>query len=304
MIHVCTVGVAACFLLQSLRSLFAENACVNRSGLLAQSSFQLGIALFFYSVFPWWRLGFFARAATLCMLAIAGFVNLILALRGVSSFTQLRPVRASEHLFAALALILLIFSSAIFIWPTPRDATSISSPVNEGNWHVAHGGPLGITNHHNSVVEQRYAMDSVRLGSDGRSHVSPADVLSSYFAWGSEVISPVEGIVVSVVDGIPDMEIGNMDKYNPAGNHVLLETDSGVRVLIAHFQKDTLVVQEGNKVAVGDVLGKVGNSGNSSEPHIHLQVMKCHNGGWHGVPFKIDGKEYRRGRIVHAGSYR
>ncbi|HHY35094.1 MAG TPA: M23 family metallopeptidase [Firmicutes bacterium] len=114
-------------------------------------------------------------------------------------------------------------------------------------------------------------------------------------------MSPTQGVVISAVDGLPDMDIGKSDRDNPAGNHVILETVDGVRLLLAHLRQGSIVVHEGRRVDAGQVLAQVGNSGNSSEPHLHIQaMMRTENGTWIGIPLKIQGRILHRGQLLRS----
>ncbi len=100
------------------------------------------------------------------------------------------------------------------------------------------------------------------------------------------------------VDGLPDQVIGRRDRKNLAGNYVLLDCD-GTEVLLAHLRQGSVAVASGQNVTQQTVLGAVGNSGNSSEPHLHLHAER---GGERGVilngeavPMLIDGRYLVRG---------
>jgi len=228
----------------------------------------------------------------------AGILNGISSLRGNSNLRDLVPSRAHDWFFATAGVFFALTALAVVLWPMPPEVT-LYFPVDEGTWFVAQGGSTAIGNHHHRVQEQRYALDLVRIGPDGRSFKGSASSLISYHAWGSSVVAPCEGIVTAAVDGFPDMEVGTSDRDNPAGNYVELETVGGIRIVLAHLQKGSVVVREGQKVAPGDLLGKVGNSGNTSEPHLHIHAMsKNESGDWVGVPMRVGGRSLRRGQTV------
>ena len=75
------------------------------------------------------------------------------------------------------------------------------------------------------------------------------------------------------VDGLPDKSIGVSDKQNICGNHVVIRTGTGKFVFIAHLQAGSLAVKEGDAVKAGQLIGRCGNSGNSSAPHVHLHTQ-------------------------------
>ena len=87
-----------------------------------------------------------------------------------------------------------------------------------------------------------------------------------------------------------------------AGNHVMIETRDGVVVAVCHLQQGSVGVRPGQRVRVGETLGRCGNSGNSTEPHVHLQAIDrpdvLHAAA---VPITFGGRLPSSGEIVDAG---
>jgi hypothetical protein len=83
----------------------------------------------------------------------------------------------------------------------------------------------------------------------------------------------MSGIVESALDGLPDNPIGVLDKQNAPGNYVVIQTEANRFVFIAHFQKGSICVRRGDFVTAGQLIGRCGNSGNSTAPHIHLHTQ-------------------------------
>jgi murein DD-endopeptidase MepM/ murein hydrolase activator NlpD len=94
-------------------------------------------------------------------------------------------------------------------------------------------------------------------------------------------VAPCGGVVLAVVGGLRDMPVPQYDRANMAGNHVLLDCQ-GVHVVLAHFRNASVRVLVGDTVNEGDVLGAVGNSGGTNEPHLHIHAQRP---GPAGVPF-------------------
>jgi hypothetical protein len=174
----------------------------------------------------------------------------------------------------------------------------IAPPLRGGRW-VAVGGALGPHRRALQAVNgrlrlgQRFAVDfAALLDGQGRSHVGDVDENASYFNDGQPVLAVGAGTVVEAVDGRAD-QIPNQPAPVPlaeaGGNEVILELDSGVYVGYGHFQRGSLRVQPGQRVRTGQVLGLLGNSGNSTGPHLHLQVMTEPSFlDADGLPFVID----------------
>lgn len=141
-----------------------------------------------------------------------------------------------------------------------------------GEWFTYWGGTNVLVNYHYAYPGQRYAFDWVIL-KDGQSYEGDPTKNESYYAFGQPVLAPADGKIIKVVNDLDDnAPVGKMDPANPAGNHVVIEHANGEYSMLAHFRKQSVQVQVGDEVKAGDLLGLCGNSGNSSEPHIHYHV--------------------------------
>jgi murein DD-endopeptidase MepM/ murein hydrolase activator NlpD len=130
---------------------------------------------------------------------------------------------------------------------------------------------------------QSYGVDIVQLDPFGlrARGVQPADP-KAYRIYGARVLAACAGQVVLAVDGLPDMQVPEVDREHLAGNHVLLRcanrdarsgAGAGADVLVGHLRPGSLQVRPGAHVAAGDWLGSVGNSGNTGEPHLHVHAQ-------------------------------
>ena len=145
------------------------------------------------------------------------------------------------------------------------------------------------------VFAQRFAIDWMRLDDHGRLvHGDPTDV-HSYAAYGADVLAVADGIVVETLNTLDDQLPPNLPDpktvtlENVDGNHVVLDLGNGFFAFYGHLQKGSVMVKRGERVKRGQVLGRLGNSGNSSAPHLHFHIM---NGpsvlGSDGLPYVID----------------
>ncbi|MFJ6209227.1 M23 family metallopeptidase [Lysinibacillus sp. NPDC092081] len=141
-----------------------------------------------------------------------------------------------------------------------------------GEWFAFWGGTNEFVNYHYVYENQRYAYDLVKV-QDGQSYQNSQIRNENFYAFDEDIIAPADGKIVKVVDGIKDNVPGEMDEHNPAGNYVMIEHANNEFSMIAHFKQDSILVKIGEIVTEGQLIGKCGNSGNSSEPHIHFQVM-------------------------------
>lgn len=142
----------------------------------------------------------------------------------------------------------------------------------EDEWFVFWGGTNELLNYHYVHESQRYAFDFLMM-KDSISYEGDATKNESYYAFGKNMLAPANGVVVDVVNNIKDNDpVGEMNEENPAGNYVIIDHGNEEYSFLVHFKYESIQVKEGDEVKTGDVLGLVGNSGNSSEPHIHFHV--------------------------------
>jgi biotin carboxyl carrier protein len=152
-----------------------------------------------------------------------------------------------------------------------RTSTVFSPPFRE-DLLVFWGGTNVLSNYHYEYEGQRYAFDLVQENKQFSYNGDPLKN-ESYYAFGKEIIAPADGTVVSVFNDTPDNEpVGVMNEKVPAGNLVVIDHGGKEFSYLAHLKKGSIKVKPGDKVKTGDFIGLLGNSGNSSEPHLHFQV--------------------------------
>lgn len=142
-------------------------------------------------------------------------------------------------------------------------------------------------------LAQRFAVDWEQLDADGRIYSGPGGELKSYAIFGQQVLAVADAVVASTTDGEPEQTPGkypsgiSLDAAD--GNSVILDLGGGNYALYAHMQPGSLKVRPGDKVTRGQVIGLVGDSGNSVVPHLHFQVMDGPSSlGSNGFPYEID----------------
>ncbi|MBR8833435.1 MAG: urea transporter [Stigonema ocellatum SAG 48.90 = DSM 106950] len=119
----------------------------------------------------------------------------------------------------------------------------------------------------------RYAYDFLIQDDQGQTYCGSGLQLTDYYAFQKPVLSPVRGWVVKVVRDLPDRAIGSVDSDNNWGNCVVLYDERGFYVEISHFAHKSIVVNSGDRIERGALIGRCGNSGYSPQPHIHIQVQ-------------------------------
>jgi len=153
-----------------------------------------------------------------------------------------------------------------------RNNTKMKLPF-KGEWSVTWGGDTKEQNYHVESVAQKNAFDFLIYDEKGLTHKGTGEANEDYYAFGKELYAPCDGEVVLVVDGIKDNIPGILNPIYIPGNTVIIKTANGEFVFFAHFKQHSIVVKQGQKVTTGALLGLCGNSGNSSEPHLHFHLQ-------------------------------
>ncbi len=142
---------------------------------------------------------------------------------------------------------------------------------------------------------QRFAIDWMQLDKEGRLvHGDAADV-KNFTCYGADILAVADGTVIETQNNLENQKPGTLPDpktitiENVDGNHVILDLGGGVYAFYAHMQKDGVAVHVGDHVTRGQVLGKLGNTGNTSAPHLHFQLMDGPSAlGAQGIPYVID----------------
>lgn len=142
----------------------------------------------------------------------------------------------------------------------------------KGEWFTLWGGTNEIVNYHYTFEEQRYAYDFVILKNDFSFH-DEKETNENYYAYGESVYAPADGTVVAVESEVKNNVPGSMDPFHPEGNYIVIDHGNGEYSMLAHLDEGSISVNVGDDVIRGQEIARCGNSGNSSEPHIHFQVM-------------------------------
>ncbi len=168
----------------------------------------------------------------------------------------------------------LLQASLVFLGGTQVAAEDLSLPFN-GRGFVFAAGDTPNVNHHVMQPAQRYGVDFALVGGpSGRELTRGGSTnLEDYFCWDEPVIAPAGGVVVGIVDDLPDQPLGSKDPGNPAGNHVVIKTGEGLFLFLAHLKRNTVAVKPNERVQRVQTLGLCGNSGNTDFPHIHLHIQ-------------------------------
>jgi murein DD-endopeptidase len=182
---------------------------------------------------------------------------------------------------------------------------AIGPPLSGGEWRAANG-PSNTSAHRRALIPidghaaiaQRFAIDWVQLYPDGKTYQGDPKDNRHYRAYGAEVHSVADGVVTAMKDGIPQNTPGDPNHAVPitletvGGNHVIVDLGHGQFAFYAHLQPGSIKVKVGDHVQRGQVLGLLGNSGNSSEPHLHFHLGNANSPlGAEGLPYAFSSYE-------------
>ena len=197
------------------------------------------------------------------------------------------------------------------ILPQPSEAATSNSYQTKAKLRlpfeepalVVWGGRRIEQNQHAALAAQRYALDLLMVRG-GATHQGKGSSNDQYYCFGKTIVAPAAGKVASAVDGIADNQPGTMNPAQVLGNHVLIDHGQGEYSLLAHLRKGSVKVAANAQIGAGQTVGECGNSGNSSEPHLHYQLQNSAQFGQaESLPaqfngYVADGKAVARGEPV------
>ncbi|MXV63260.1 peptidoglycan DD-metalloendopeptidase family protein [Natronorubrum sp. JWXQ-INN-674] len=147
----------------------------------------------------------------------------------------------------------------------------------EGSWTVVNGSPDREYSHSWGILTQRYAYDFVITDDDGRTHEGERSLPEDYYCFGEPILAPADGVVVSVRNDHRDYHRtdGRMDPFQRSilGNNVILRHADDEYSVLAHLERGSVAVDPGDRVERGQRIARCGNSGNTTEPHLHFHVQ-------------------------------
>ena len=207
----------------------------------------------------------------------------------------------SQKVSIAINILLILvfgaYNGFVFTsYSVKEQAIDLAFPLKDGTYYVGHGGNHVQLNYHQAHPPQKYALDILGLNKLGTRAIGlyPKD-LGKYEIYEHNLFSPCDGSVIETRNDLPDLTPPEMDPENAFGNFVALSCNGHDAIIyLAHMQNGSVSVTEGEKVTTGQLLGKVGNSGNTTEPHLHIHAEL----DGVGVPITFERKFLVRNSIV------
>ncbi len=191
---------------------------------------------------------------------------------------------------------------------------TISPPVVGERW-LATNGPSNDSVHRRTYFlangrvyyPELYAVDWIKLDESGKNYTGSGIKNEDYFAYGQNIYSVLDGIVLETLDGIPDNTPNNKNinitASNIGGNYVLVKSDN-YYIYYAHLIPGSIRVKIGDNIKSGDILGLLGNSGNSTTAHLHFHITDDANSlASNGLPYNYTSFiKYKDVKITDSGA--
>jgi hypothetical protein len=156
--------------------------------------------------------------------------------------------------------------------PVVMSKTRMRLPF-DSSWFTFRGGDTEDQNCHVTSKAQRNAYDFVIKNEQAKSFKTNGRGNEDYYCFGKPIYAPCDGRIVASIDTVHDNNPGDMNPAQLTGNTLLIQTRRKEYILLAHFKQYGVLVKTGQKIKKGQLIGYCGNSGNSSEPHLHMHVM-------------------------------
>lgn len=213
-----------------------------------------------------------------------------------------------SRIFLLMLLIFLnvLLIKGLFIYGVRP--LELDFPLRNGSYYIFQGGNSPVSNFFHSLYpESKYALDVVKLNKLGnRAYGLYPKSLDRYSIFGDLIYSPSDGQIMEAVSDFPDNSPPKVDLVNTAGNHVLIERGE-FEILLAHLQYSSITVKPGDFVKKGQIIGRVGSSGNSSEPHLHMSVTKRVKDGQQtkkiAIPMVFDKRFYSLNSVIRNNQF-
>ena len=143
-------------------------------------------------------------------------------------------------------------------------------PFNS-DWFVVWGGRTLEENYHASLGDQRFAIDVVQI-ENGSTFMGNGTQNEDYYCFGDTLFAPENGQIVEMENSVSENIPGETNKEQLFGNYVIIDHGNTEYSVLAHFMRNSIIFNVGDLVTKGQVIGLSGNSGNSTEPHLHYHL--------------------------------
>ncbi|MBD3641007.1 MAG: M23 family metallopeptidase [Marinobacter sp.] len=237
------------------------------------------IIAFTFMTGPWAFTSYYLRYVFLVLFALTVVFSYFRIERRNPHFV-IRSERIPVGSMVIFFLFAVLNALALKSYCPPGRTLDVTFPLRSGTYYVLQGGGSIVTNPFHALAGNMNAIDIVKLNSRGNQAESLAPrVLSAYKIFGEKLYSPCHGRISEVRDSLPDNPPGNPDTKHPEGNYIVLQCPMG-DILMAHLRRESIIARPGQVVTEGQPLAEIGNSGNTLEPHLHIEATKDGKPTW------------------------
>lgn len=202
-------------------------------------------------------------------------LNMILLIRNLIRKQTLRK-RIIAFILSGIASFPILLTMNVFLLAYPANLLTVSPAITVA-WPLKEEAVIGwggdsIEDNlpHAIWASERWAYDIVM-----EPYNTGSTEPDSYGIWGKEVFSPVTGVILEAYDVEEDIMANTEEFISTEGNHVYIKIDeTGTYLLLNHLKKGSVSVRKGDHVKAGELIGRVGNSGSTSEPHLHIHHQR------------------------------
>jgi biotin carboxyl carrier protein len=276
------------------------------TALSAQVLVLMSYTVFIFLMGTWAFANFYLRYAIL-ILAVAVIIRSLMRVSNLPFFIKPHFLGWVTYCAGVVIIGVLVYLVAGAIRSHFYDETpvNLAFPFKNDTYAVFEGGNgrmSSLMNYHYGAsihkgartnLSMRYAVDITKLTRSGNDAEGFLPVQNDkYSVFNQVVYSPCDGEVSDVEDKWPNETPWTGSPPYNVGNHVLI-TSSDFGVVMGHLQKGSILVKTGDRVKTGQPVARTGNSGWTSQPHLHIQAMRKSTGsfwGWEGIPIFFDGK--------------
>lgn len=208
-------------------------------------------------------------------------LTVILLIIGIIYSIIKRPFFSVKRIAGFTGLVSICFSGFLYNkYPSSYDnrPSRIAFRIpTDSALSVAWGGGIEEENYHVVSPSQCWAYDLMVI-KNGQTYNGDEEVLENYFCYGLTLRSPAAGTVIAAVDKFPNVKIADLSETDhPTGNHIVLQVAEKEFLFMAHLKPGSVKVKAGEVVKQGQEIAAIGNSGHTSEPHLHMHLQNTSN---------------------------
>lgn len=231
------------------------------------------IIAFTFMTGPWAFTSYYLRYVFLGLFALTVVLSYFrMRLSDVHSPTH--DDRVSVLSVLVFLLFAMLDTLTVVSYHPSGKSLDVTFPLRSGTYYVLQGGASIVTNPFHALGVNKLALDIVKLNSLGnRADGIAPRALSAYQSFGEKAYSPCQGTVLKIRDSLLDHPPGHPDTEHPEGNYIVLKCLMG-DILLAHLRRGSIKAVPGATVTMGQPLAEIGNSGNTLEPHLHIEATK------------------------------